>query len=57
MMCWTRSKDTGKPLVVVNHGTSEEFGMLELSEQLQASLEFQEVIHFPQGCSYRWVSV
>jgi putative NIF3 family GTP cyclohydrolase 1 type 2 len=52
----TYAEDTGKPLVVVNHGTSEEFGMRELSAQLDQSLEFVEVIHFPQGCSYQWIS-
>ena len=52
----TFSEDTGRPLIVVNHGTSEEFGMRELSDQLNQSLEFHEVIHFPQGCSYHWIS-
>jgi hypothetical protein len=52
----TYAEDTGRPLVVVNHGTSEEFGMREFSVRLNESLEFQQVIHFPQGCSYQWVT-
>jgi len=52
----TYAEDTGRPLVVVNHGTSEEFGMREFSARLNSSLEFQEVVHFPQGCTYRWVT-
>jgi putative NIF3 family GTP cyclohydrolase 1 type 2 len=52
----TYAEDTGRPLVVVNHGTSEEFGMRELSARLNESLKFQRVIHFQQGCSYQWVT-
>ncbi len=49
------ARDTGRPLVVVNHGTTEEFGMKELSAQLGQALANHEVVHFPQGCTYRWV--
>jgi hypothetical protein len=52
----TFAEDTGRPLVVVNHGTTEEFGMKELSVQLNRSLDPLETIHFKQGCSYRWLS-
>jgi putative NIF3 family GTP cyclohydrolase 1 type 2 len=52
----TFAEDTGRPLVVVNHGTTEEFGMKELSLQLNKSLDPLETIHFKQGCSYRWLS-
>ncbi len=52
----TYAEDTGRPLIVVNHGTTEEFGMRELSDRLGESLEYQQVIHFPQGCTYRWVT-
>jgi hypothetical protein len=52
----TFAEDTGRPLIVVNHGTSEEFGMRELSEQLGRSIESHEVLHFPGGCSYRWIT-
>ena len=56
---WTQTvfaEDTGKPLVVINHGTAEEFGMKELSEQLRVNLTNYEVIHFNQGCTYKWIS-
>ena len=56
---WTQTtfaEDTGQPLIVVNHGSTEEFGMNELSVQLNAALTSYETIHFKQGCSYRWVS-
>lgn len=56
---WTQTtfaEDTGRPLVVVNHGTTEEFGMKELSDQLNRSLSPFETIHFNQGCSYRWIT-
>jgi putative NIF3 family GTP cyclohydrolase 1 type 2 len=52
----TFAEDTGRPLVVVNHGTTEEFGMKELSVQLNASLAPIETLHFKQGCSYRWLT-
>ena len=49
------SLDTGLPLVVVNHGTSEEAGVRELSAFLKEKLAPIEVTHLPQGCSYRWI--
>jgi len=55
---WTQTtyaEDTGRPLVVINHGTSEEFGMRLLSEHLKEAFADKEVIHFPQGCSYKWI--
>ena len=52
----TFAEDTGRPLLVVNHGTSEEFGMRELSGHLQRVVDDYETIHFNQGCSYRWVT-
>jgi putative NIF3 family GTP cyclohydrolase 1 type 2 len=56
---WTQTtfaEDTGRPLVVVNHGTTEEFGMKELSDQLNKALHNFETLHFKQGCSYKWVT-
>ena len=52
----TYSEDTGKPLVVVNHGTSEEFGIKLLSDHLSRTFQEHEVIHYKQGCTYRWIS-
>jgi putative NIF3 family GTP cyclohydrolase 1 type 2 len=52
----TYAEDTGKPLIVINHGTSEEFGVQSLSRHLQDTLDNIEVIHFDQGCSYKFVS-
>jgi putative NIF3 family GTP cyclohydrolase 1 type 2 len=51
----TYAEDTGKPLVVVNHGTSEEFGIKLLSDHLSQTFEDHEVIHYKQGCTYRWI--
>jgi len=56
---WTQTtfaEDTGRPLVVVNHGTTEEFGMKELSVQLNKALDQFETLHFKQGCSYKWIT-
>ena len=52
----TYAEDTGKPLVVVNHGTSEEFGMKMLSEHLARAFSDMEVTHYKQGCTYQWVT-
>lgn len=52
----TYAEDTGKPLVVVNHGTSEEFGIKLLNEHLAEAFRDFEVIHYDQGCTYKWVS-
>ncbi len=53
----TYAMDSGQPLVVINHGTSEEFGVRALSDHLQEHIRDHEVIHFNQGCSYQWVTV
>jgi putative NIF3 family GTP cyclohydrolase 1 type 2 len=52
----TYAEDSGRPLIVVNHGTTEEFGMKELSDQLNKSLTYLDTVHFNQGCTYRWVT-
>jgi hypothetical protein len=52
----TYAEDTGDPLVVINHGTSEEMGMRLLSQHLMKNLPEIEVMHFNQGCSYRWIT-
>ena len=56
---WTQTtfaEDTGLPLIVINHGTSEEFGMRVLSKKLQEAFPGYEVEHLKQGCGYRWVT-
>ena len=52
----TFAEDTGNPLVVVNHGTAEEMGMRLLSEHLRNNMNKIDVLHFNQGCSYRWIT-
>lgn len=51
------AEDTGIPLVVLHHGTSEENGVRLLSEHLQSACPQVPVIHFNQGCGYRWVTI
>jgi len=51
------SKDTGRPLVVINHGTSEEFGIRLLNEYLKTTYPEYDIIHFDQGCTYGWVTI
>jgi putative NIF3 family GTP cyclohydrolase 1 type 2 len=52
----TFARDTGKPLIVINHGTSEEFGMRSLNEDLASRFRNYEVVHFDQGCSYDFIT-
>jgi putative NIF3 family GTP cyclohydrolase 1 type 2 len=49
------SIDTGTPLLVIDHGTSEEPGVRELSLKMRDDFPGLEVFHVRQGCQYRWV--
>jgi hypothetical protein len=56
---WTQTvyaRDTGHPLVVVNHGATEEAGVRGLSEFLEKHYPERKVIHYAQGCGYDWVT-
>jgi putative NIF3 family GTP cyclohydrolase 1 type 2 len=50
------AEDSGQPLVVINHGTSEEFGMRALNARLKKAFTENDFIHLDQGCGYRWVT-
>lgn len=59
IMTWmqtTFAEDTGRPLVVINHGTSEEYGIQLLNEHLVQAFPAYEVMHFSQGCTYKWIT-
>lgn len=47
--------DSGMPLLVINHGTSEESGVKQLCA-LVAGQTGLPCRHFPQGCSYTWIT-
>lgn len=49
-------KDTGKPLIILNHGTAEESGMAELTEYLKQNVPYIDFTHFFQGCAYKWIA-
>jgi putative NIF3 family GTP cyclohydrolase 1 type 2 len=56
---WTQTAfaaDTGNPLIVINHGTSEEMGMRSLNQIIRQKFPDLEVIHFNQGCTYKWIT-
>lgn len=50
------ASDTGQPLVVINHGTSEEMGMRSLNQIIKDKYPDIEVTHFTQGCTYEWIT-
>ncbi len=52
----TYAEDTGNPLVVINHGTSEETGMRYLNEYMKQQIPDVEFQHFVQGCGYKWIT-
>jgi putative NIF3 family GTP cyclohydrolase 1 type 2 len=56
---WTQTTyaaDSGQPLIVINHGTSEEMGMKSLNQIIRQKFPNIETIHFDQGCSYKWIT-
>lgn len=56
---WTQtafSSDTGQPLIVINHGTTEEMGMRSLNLIIRQRFPGIETIHFNQGCTYKWIT-
>lgn len=52
----TYAADSGQPLIVINHGTSEEPGVRMLNQLIKQKFPKVEVIHFEQGCSYKWIA-
>ena len=48
--------DTGQPLIVVNHGTSEDLGAKSVGEHLKTIYPDYEIIHFSEGCGYKWIT-
>jgi len=50
------AEDSGRPLVVINHGTSEEFGIRLLHEHLKLTFPEHQPVHLNQGCTYQWVT-
>lgn len=56
---WTEpvwAEDAGYPMVVVNHGTSEEWGVRRLAELIAAAYPQVRVELIAQGCGYRWIA-
>lgn len=49
--------DAGLPVIIVNHATSEEPGMMRLANTIQNQFPFVPVHFIPRGCVYRmlWV--
>jgi len=50
---WAIDSDT--PLIIVNHSTSEEPGMITLSRYIQKAFPDVPVIHIPVGCIYKTI--
>ncbi|HUV38272.1 MAG TPA: Nif3-like dinuclear metal center hexameric protein [Planctomycetota bacterium] len=49
------AEDVGLPVIRVNHGTSEEAGMVSLTRYINEHVEGLTAEHLPQGCRYRAV--
>jgi len=47
--------DAGLPVIIVNHATSEEPGMMRLAKTIRAQFPFVAVHFIPRGCVYRLV--
>ncbi|OGV71726.1 MAG: hypothetical protein A3K19_12285 [Lentisphaerae bacterium RIFOXYB12_FULL_65_16] len=50
-----RAEDAGHPVIRVNHGTSEEPGMVALTEYINANLPGLHAEHLPHGSTFRLV--
>ena len=50
------AEDSGHPLIVINHGVSEEMGMRSLNQIIKEKYPDIEVLHFSQGCTYDWIT-
>lgn len=50
------AEDAGYPLAVINHGTSEEWGVRTLAGILRENFPQLPVHLVPQGCGYRWIT-
>ncbi|MDY0098154.1 MAG: Nif3-like dinuclear metal center hexameric protein [Bacteroidales bacterium] len=50
------AEDTGHPLIVINHGTSEEAGVRSLNRIIRENYPDIDVLHFSQGCTYDWIT-
>ncbi len=56
---WTElawADDAGFPLIVIDHGTSEEWGVERLSELIREKYPQLPVHFLRQGCSFRWIT-
>lgn len=47
--------DSGTPMVIIDHGTSEEHGMRLLQQHLRTKFPEMDIVHLEQGCSYKWI--
>ena len=50
-----RAADAGHHVLRVNHGTSEEPGMITLTQYINEHLPGVQAVHLPHGCCYRVV--
>jgi hypothetical protein len=50
-----RAEDLGHPVIRVNHGTSEEPGMVTLTEYMNTHFDGLYAEHLPHGCTFQLV--
>lgn len=48
-----RARDVGHPVIRANHGTSQEPGMVTLTEYLNTHVPGLQATHLPHGCAFR----
>ena len=49
-------RDLNYPLIILNHGVTEEWAVQNLAEQLQKKFREIEVMYIPQFCTYNFIS-
>jgi len=50
------ANELGFPVIVLNHGVSEEWGIMNLANYVQQTFPSIEVFHIPQYCQYKIIS-
>ena len=46
------ANELGFPVIILNHGVSEEWGIMNLAKYVQQKFPSLEVFHIPQYCPY-----
>ena len=52
-----RGRDVGHPVIWVNHGTSEEYGMVTMANYINENIDALRADHLSHGSMFRLVGI